>query len=119
MSFPKWAQPPLIPFKSNSKPTRAGVWNTAFHYFHLHSEEFLQRYHQRSNAESTFSAIKRKFGDSVKAKNDRSMLNETLAKVIAHNLSCLIHAMEEFGIAADFGCTNTPSPAHKLNVIGG
>jgi hypothetical protein len=40
-----------------------------------------------------------------------------LAKVIAHNLSCLIHAMEEFGIDADFGCTKTSSPAQKLNVI--
>ncbi len=94
----------FIPFKtSNTKAKYPGAWNAAFHYFNLHREEFLSRYHQRSNVESTFSAIKRKFGDSVKAKNDRSMRNEVLAKILCHNLSCLIHAMEEFGIDASFG----------------
>jgi transposase len=75
------------------------------HFFHLHREEFLSRYHQRSNAESTFSAIKRKFGDSVKAKNLQSMKCEVLAKCLCHNLSCLIHTMEELGIDLNFGCT--------------
>jgi transposase len=74
----------------------------AFHYFNLHREEFLKRYHARSNAESTLSSVKRKFGDSVKAKNDRSMRNEVPAKFVCHNLSCLIHAMEEFGIDPSF-----------------
>ena len=92
----------FIPFKSNSRPGRPGVWDTAYHFFNLHREAFLQRYHQRSNAESTFSAIKRKFGDSVRAKNDVSMRNEVLAKFVCHNLSCLIHAMEEFGIDPTF-----------------
>ena len=80
------------------------MWDTAYHFFNLHREAFLARYHQRSNAESTFSAIKRKFGDSVKAKNDLSMKNEVLAKFVCHNLSCLIHAMQEFGIDPGFGC---------------
>jgi transposase len=94
---------PFIPFKSNSRPGRPGVWDTAYHFFNLHRETFLQRYHQRSKAESAFSAIKRKFGDSVKAKNDQSMKCEVLAKIVCHNLCCLIHAMEEFGIDATFG----------------
>lgn len=92
----------LIPFKSNSRAGRPGVWDSAYHYFNLHREEFLHRYHQRSNVESTFSAIKRKFGDSVKAKNDLSMRNEVLAKIVCHNLSCVIHAMYEFGIDPSF-----------------
>jgi transposase len=107
----------LIPFKTNSKPNRAGVWNTAYHYFNLHREEFLRRYHRRSNVESTFSAIKRKYGDSVRAKNDRSMVNETLAKFLCHNIACLIHATEEFGIDPTFGCTKNNLSAPKLNVI--
>jgi transposase len=102
-----------IPFKVNNAPTRAGVWNTAYHYFHLHREEFLQHYHRRSNAESTFSAIKRKFGDSVKAKNKTAMVNETLAKFICHNLACLVQSIEEFGIDVDFGCTKTIKPAQQ------
>lgn len=107
----------FIPFKSNSRASRPGVWNSAYHYFNLHREEFLARYHARSNAESTFSMIKRKFGDSVRAKNDVSMRNETLAKFVCHNLGCLIHAVEEFGIDPDFGCTKTNVAAHKQAAI--
>jgi transposase len=104
----------LIPFKTNSVPSRPGVWNTAYHYFNLHREEFIRRYHQRSNVESTFSAIKRKFGDSVKAKNLQSMKCEVLAKFLCHNLSCLIHAMQELGIDLDFGCTKSRTLAPNV-----
>jgi len=109
----------FIPFKSNSNLNSPGVWNTAFHYFNLHREEFLAKYHQRSNVESTFSAIKRKYGDSVKAKNEPAMKNEVLAKLVCHNLSCLIHSMEEFSIDPSFGCTKIESAAPKLRAIGG
>jgi hypothetical protein len=78
----------------------------------------VSKYHQRSNAESTFSMIKRKYGDSVKAKNGRAMVNEVLAKFVCHNLSCLIHAIEEFGIDPNFGCTYIPTLAHKGAAIG-
>ncbi len=89
---------PLIPFKSNSKPTRPGVWNKAFHWFNLHREEFLHRYHQRSNIESVFSAIKRMFGDACRGKTEVSMRNEALCKCLCHNICVLIHAMHEFGV---------------------
>jgi transposase len=107
----------LIPFKSNSTPSRPGVWNAAYHFFALHREEFSARYHVRSNIESTFSMIKRKFGDSVRAKNDNTMKNEALAKFVAHNICCVIQSMEEFGIDPSFGCTLNQTPAPKLAVI--
>ena len=90
------------------------MWNTAYHFFNLHRDTFLARYHQRSNVESAFSAIKRKFGDSVKAKNNQSMKCEVLAKFLCHNLCCLILAMQEFGIDLNFGCTNNPLAAQQL-----
>jgi transposase len=108
----------MIPFKINSAPTRPGVWNNAYHYFNLHRDEFMTRYHRRSNIESTFSMMKRKFGDSVRAKNDLTMCNETLAKFVAHNLCCLIQSFEEFGIDPSFGCTLINSVAPKLTVVG-
>ena len=58
--------------------------------------------------------VKRKFGDSVKAKNERSMRNEVLAKIVCHNLCCLIHAMQEFGIDVTFSCTNSPRVAQNV-----
>jgi transposase len=93
---------PLIPFKSNSVASRPGIWNQMFHYFNFKRDEFLARYHQRSNVESTFSMVKAKFGDGVRSKTDTAMRNEVLAKILCHNVCCLISAMYELGIDPQF-----------------
>jgi transposase len=89
---------PLIPFKQNASPATGGLWAKMYHYFQLKREEFLSRYHLRSNVESTFSMVKRKFGDSLRSKTDVAMANETLCKFIAHNICCVIQEMHESGI---------------------
>lgn len=38
------------------------------------------------------------FGDSLRSKTDDAMVNETLCKVLCHNLVVLIHKMCELGI---------------------
>ena len=88
----------FIPFKSNSLGTGTPLWERMYHYFSLNREDFLAHYHQRSNVESTFSMIKRKFGDSLRSKTDTAMKNETLCKILAHNLCCCISAWYELGI---------------------
>ena len=97
----------LIPFKVNSVPftpkhKRDRVWERAYHFFNLHRDEFLSRYHQRSNVESTFGAIKAKLGSSLRSKTPTAMVNETLCKILAYNVTVLIHAMYEFGIHPEF-----------------
>lgn len=87
-----------IPFKSNCSASREGIWNTMFHFFHLHREQFLARYHQRSNVESTFGMMKAKFGDGVRSKTETAMKNEVLAKILCHNICCLIAAMYELNL---------------------
>jgi len=90
---------PFIPFKSYAKATSPSeTWNRLFGYFIMHREEFLKAYHKRSNAESTFSAIKRVFGDSVRSRTHVAQVNEVLLKVLAHNIRCLIHTMAELGV---------------------
>ncbi len=92
---------PFIPFKSFATGTSPSqTWNKLFAQFILHREDFLRAYHKRSNAESTFSAIKRVFGDSVRSRTRIAQVNEVLLKVLAHNIRCLIHAMTELGITA-------------------
>jgi len=54
-------------------------------------EEFMQHYHQRSNAEITFSMLKRKFQGKLMLKNEIGQTNEALAKVLCHNITVLIH----------------------------
>ena len=69
-------------------------------------------YHKRSNVETAFSMMKRKFGDFVRSKTDVAMTNETLCKVLAHNLVVLIHEMYELGIEPAFwGCPKTQTVA--------
>ena len=89
---------PFIPFKSNATGGKGGLWEKMFHYFSFNKEEFFGRYHLRSNVESTFSMLKAKFGDSVRSKTDVAMKNEVLAKVVCHNVCCLISAIYELGI---------------------
>jgi len=82
---------PFIPLKSYAVGTSPSeTWNKLFGFFILHREEFLKAYHKRSNAESTFSAIKRVFGDSVRSRTCVAQINEVLLKVLAHNIRCLI-----------------------------
>lgn len=66
------------------------------------TSEFLAHYHKRSNVESTFSMIKVKFGDAVRSKTDVAMVNEALAKLLCHNICCLIQSACELGIEAKF-----------------
>jgi transposase len=89
---------PFISFASHHRGNGTGAWRKMYHYFQFKREDFLAHYHKRSNVESTFSMMKRKFGDSLRSKTDVAMVNETLCKVLCHNLVVLIHEMHELGI---------------------
>ncbi len=93
---------PFIPFRKDATVKPGGLWEKLFYYFKFRSDDFLQHYHKRSNVESTFSMMKRKFGDSLRSKTDTAMTNETLCKVLCHNLVVLIHEMHELGIEPVF-----------------
>ena len=92
----------FIAFKSNATGAIGGQFEKAFHFFQFKRDEYLDRYHRRSNVESTFSAIKRKFGHSVLSKTDAAMTNEVLCKILCHNLTCLVQEQESLGIAPIF-----------------
>lgn len=95
---------PIIPFKSNAteKPRGSYIWKRMYHYFMLNNEAFMQRYHLRSNAESTVMMIKTKFGDTVRSKTWTAQVNEVLAKIICHNIVVVVHAMNELEINPNF-----------------
>lgn len=95
---------PFIPFKSNNKGEGEGSehWQKLWHLFWFKRDEFSKHYHLRSNVESTFSAIKRKFGGSLRSKDFTSQVNEVLCKVLAYNIVVLVHEMYELGIKPDF-----------------
>lgn len=95
---------PYIPFKSVSTGKSRGsqAWKKMFLWFQLHREKFMDRYHQRSNAESTFSMLKRKFQNKLMLKKDVGQINEALAKILCHNICVLIQEMHETGLRPEF-----------------
>lgn len=93
---------PFIAFKTNATGKASALYEQMFHYFMYKREEYLQHYHKRSNVESTFSMLKRKFGDSLRSKTDTALVNETLCKVLCHNLVVLIHEMHELDLTPVF-----------------
>jgi hypothetical protein len=83
---------------------------------------YMAHYYGRSNVESTFSAVKRKFGDSVMGKTDTAMTNEVLCKFLCHNLTCLIQEEETLGIAPIFWKDEQPAdpeilPMRRLTTV--
>jgi hypothetical protein len=91
-----------IAFKENTTGAVGGEFAKAFYYFKAYQQEYMDHYHKRSNVESTFSAVKRKFGDSLRSKSDAALVNETLCKFLLQNLTCLIQEQETLGIDPTF-----------------
>jgi transposase len=88
--------------KINTTGGKGGLFEKMIGFYLYNREEFLKHYHKRSNIESTFSAIKRKFSGHIRSRDAVGTVNEALAKVILHNLCCVILSQLELGIEAAF-----------------
>ena len=93
---------PFILFKSNTTAAGGGLMAKMFHLYNMNRDDYLSHYHKRSNVESTNMMIKSKFGDHVRSKTEVAMANESLCKVLCHNLCCLIQSSYELGVEATF-----------------
>jgi transposase len=107
---------PYFDFKSNTTADAGGVFRKMFHLYNLNRDEYLNHYHKRSNVESTASMVKAKFGDHLRSKTDVAMANEALAKIMCHNICCLIQSMFELGIAATFWGEDEGEPVEAPKV---
>ncbi len=99
---------PYIMFKTNTtgnSPAKAEggeLWNKMFHMLQADRTTYLKHYHLRSNVESTFSMVKAKFGDALRSKSDTAQVNESLLKILCHNICVVISAIYELGIDPKF-----------------
>ncbi len=95
---------PFIDFKKNATGTSKGcpIWCAMFTYFQMYREEFDKFYHRRSLVESTFSVLKRKYGEFLKCKNFEAQQNEVLLKCLCHNISQLIEQIYRNDIKVNF-----------------
>jgi hypothetical protein len=112
---------PFVPFKINSRSLSkaAPIWNRKWHEFMARRDEFDEAYHQRSNVESTFSAIKRKLGEPLLSRNQFARFSELLAKILAYNIGVVIKQSELHGFhpgPIGFPSTGTPPPPEPIAV---
>jgi hypothetical protein len=61
--------------------------------------------------EAVFSALKRKFGENIRSRKPIAQVNEVICKLIAYNLTVVVHEMFENGIAPGFAKRDKPSPS--------
>lgn len=91
---------PWFMIKKNTKARAKGSkpWRDMVKTAKNNPEEFGLHYHKRSNSESTNSAKKRKFGNSVRSINDIAKENESYWQWIGYNFSVLGRAKHEYGV---------------------
>lgn len=99
---------PFIAFKENATGTSKGapIWNAMFTYFQMYKSQFNKFYHRRSLVESTFSVLKRKYGEFLKSKNFEAQKNEVLLKCLCHNISQLVEEIYRNNINVNFKAQN-------------
>lgn len=96
---------PFIWPKKNVHITRFGPatpWNSMLRLWKENRMLFAQHYHRRSNVESTFGALKRKFGDFCRTKKIESQENEILCKVVCFNAAVLSEALLTYDLNTGF-----------------
>lgn len=99
------AVPYIMPksnIKKTTKPLGSSSWKNMIKMWSKNKEEFKKHYHLRSNAESTFSMLKRKFSDHLRSKKEQAQTNEILCKVVCHNISVLVSGIFELDLKLEW-----------------
>ena len=97
------AEPYIMPKKNVSVPRKGtGPWVEMLQLWKHNQMVFAQRYHLRSNVESTFGALKRKFGDFCRCKLIEAQENEILSKVVCFNGAILAENILSYDLRSGF-----------------
>jgi transposase len=96
--------PFIMPKKTCSSSNKGPMspWNLIVETWKYNKFFFAEHYHKRSNVESTFSALKRKFGDSCRCKDFFSRHNEILCRIICYNAAVLAEALLSYDLNSKF-----------------
>lgn len=100
----KGAAPFIMGKKNVHVPSKGRLtpWVAMLRLWKHQQSYFAERYHRRSNVESTFGALKRKFGHFCRSKKQISQENEILAKIVCFNASVLAEALLSYDLRGGF-----------------
>lgn len=95
---------PFFPPRADTitKQHTASGWADMVAFFIMRRAEFDAIYHTRSNVESVNSAIKRRFGETLRSRSVTSRTNELLCKLIAYNLTVLVQQLHFLQVAEEW-----------------
>lgn len=96
---------PFIMGKKNTHvPGRGSLsaWGGMLRLWKNHQMFFAEKYHKRSNVESTFGSLKRKFGDFCRSKKPASQESEILAKIVCFNSAILAESLLSHHLTGSF-----------------
>ena len=98
------AVPYIMPRKNVTAYSKGSgtAWQNMIRTWKKHQMLFAQHYHRRSNVESTFGALKRKYGDFCRCKLPVAQENEILARIICHNAAVLSESMLSNDLKPEF-----------------
>ncbi len=97
------AVPYIKPKKNTCIVTKGtGAWVDMMKLWKRHQNYFYQRYHLRSNVESTFSALKRKLTDYCRCKQLAGQENEILCKIVCFNAAILSRNLLSYDLKKGF-----------------
>ncbi|HTV56666.1 MAG TPA: hypothetical protein VMI06_17345 [Terriglobia bacterium] len=68
--------------------------------------------------QADFVEVKRLFADAVRSKNEIAMRNKALAKLLAYNITLLVHAIYELHLEPSFGGEHCPPTILKFPGVG-
>ena len=94
---------PYIPVEDRVREDRGPeIWRQMVGCYRYREDEFRKHYHQRSNIETVFSMVKRKFGGAVRGKLRTVQENELLCKFILHNFRVVTMGFYALGEEPEF-----------------
>lgn len=92
---------PYIAFKRNSAidgDYKSTLWKDLCYLYKTRHKRLTEHYYLRNNVESSFKALKDKFGGRLRSRSKTGQFNEALCKALCHNICVLVHSMYASGI---------------------
>lgn len=112
---------PYFAFKKNcvlDADYKSTFWKDMLYLCKTRHPIFTEHYFLRNNVETTFHAMKAKFGGRLRSKLTRGQFNEALAKALCHNICTLIRAMHELRIDPFAWAEKMPKPrAQRASLV--
>ena len=98
------AKPFIMGKKNVNVPNKnsTSAWGKMLGLWKRNQMYFAEHYHKRSNVESTFGALKRKFGDFCRCKKEESQENEILCRIVCFNTAILSESLLSFDLKPKF-----------------